>query len=502
MRIKINLLTCLVLFSLTGCYTNKPVKTSSLEIKKEENKKINLKIEPIPVMPPTLKELTSIESEKPISSTLITLSFDGVDLSQALLTIAKATGFNVVIPPDVKGKVSIELKNEALDNSLKALLSPYGYSYKIDGNTIFIISKVTKVFHIKTPPGQRQFESSVESTIGGSSESESGTGAVSGSATMSVKNNYSYEFWANIENIIRSIIQNDKSASYSLEPVTGTLVVTGKPQTVEKVGRFIAKINNLSQRQVLIEAKIVEVKLNSKHKFGIDWKYLLSGTNDPDKYFHVINPYSSQSNTVELKVMKFKNTLNVILQALSIFGEVKILSSPRIMAINNQPAIIKVGKDYLAIYQSQATSTTSTGGQVVSTISTEGITTETILTEGITLTILPKIEDDKTVILNITPAVSSLDEPIVSSSVTGRFANRIYSINVRQLNTVVKVRSGETVVLGGLITERKSSETQGVPLLQDIPLFGKAFKSKSDISQKVELVIMLTPKVEIGNETD
>ena len=160
--------------------------------------------------------------------------------------------------------------------------------------------------------------------------------------------------------------------------------------------------------------------------------------------------------------------------------------------------MIKVGKDYLIVYQSQSTSTTTTGGQTATTITTQGVETQTILTEGLILTILPKIEADGSIVLNITPAVSSLDEPLVSTSSSGAtegYMNKIYPVSVRQLNTVVRVKNGETVILGGLITEVKGSETQGVPFLEDVPLVGDAFKSERNYSEKVELVIMLTPKL-------
>jgi type II secretory pathway component GspD/PulD (secretin) len=166
--------------------------------------------------------------------------------------------------------------------------------------------------------------------------------------------------------------------------------------------------------------------------------------------------------------------------------------------MNGQPAMIKVGRDYLAIYRTQTTSTTSTGSQTATTLTTEEVETNTILTEGVVLTIVPKIDDKGNIILNISPAISSLDSPLIigTTGTTGEFIDKVYSVNIRQLNTVVKVKSGQTVILGGLIAESKSKEKEGVPVLQDIPLLGNAFRSTSEVSSKTELVIMLTPYVE------
>jgi len=491
------LLSSILFFSLSGCYSEKPLNTDISSVRKNPSEKVVLNVRPMPVMPPTLKELSSIKDHT-VSSPLINLSFDNVDLRQALLTVAKAAGYNIVVPPDVYGKVSLELKDETLDNSLRALLSPYGYSYEIKGNTIYVLSKVTRIFHINTIPGKRNFVSNIKANIGGGNGGTEGSSSVSGSTTMSIKNTLDYKFWDNVEDIVKTILQKDKTASYSLEPITGTLVVSGKPETVKEVADFVNKINLLSQRQVLIEAKILEVRLNRKYQLGIDWKFLLSGANDADsKYIRVINPYTGTGN-LELKVLNVKNTFDAIIRALSVFGKVRVLSSPRILAVNDQPAMIKVGRDYLIVYQSQSTSTTTTGGQAATTITTQGVETQTILTEGLILTILPKIEADGSIVLNITPAISSLDEPLVSTSSSGAtegYMNKIYPVSVRQLNTVVRVKNGETVILGGLITEVKGSETEGVPFLEDVPLVGNAFKSKSNYSEKVELVIMLTPKL-------
>jgi MSHA biogenesis protein MshL len=318
---------------------------------------------------------------------------------------------------------------------------------------------------------------------------------------MALSNSYSSDFWNNVKTTLEALLKEDKTASYSIEPLTGTIVVSAKPKTMEKIENFIKTLNKETEKQVLIEAKIVEVKLDKKNQTGINWKYLTfsnflgSGGEYSTIQFNSGNP---KSMPFQLSVVKVNNTFSALLGLLSQFGKVNVLSSPRILAMNGQPAMIKVGKDYIVIYRTQTTSTTSTGGETASTLTTEEISTDTILTEGVVLTIVPHIDDKGNVILNITPAISSLDTPIISGSTgtTEEFINKVYAVNIRQLNTVIKAKSGQTIILGGLIAKSKSETKEGVPFFQDLPLIGNAFKSNTQTSSKTELVIMLTPYVE------
>ena len=498
---KLSLLSIITFFLSSCIQENNQVKITPpqqkiMKITKNKEKTLNININPIPLKPKTLLEM---ESQTPqIHPVNVSLTFNNTPLNQALLMIAKAAGFNVIIPPDIKDTVTMELNEDTLEDTLNALLKPYGYSYKIDGKNIYIITKVTKVFHINIPQIDRNFSSSIEATIGGSSGNINSS---SGSATMSIQNSYSVKFWNNLENVIKRILKDDKSASYSIEPISGTVIVSAKPKTIREVESFIKRINKETEKQVLIEAKIVEVKLDRKNQTGINWKYLTfsnflgSGGEYSTISFNSGNPGSLP---FQLSVVKVNKTFSALIGLLSKFGKVNVLSSPRILTMNGQPAMIKVGKDYIVIYRNQTTSTTSTGEQTAATTTTEEISTDVILTEGVVLTIVPKIDDKGNIILNISPAISSLDTPIISgAAVTAQdFANKIYAINVRQLNTVIKAKNGQTIILGGLIANSKRKDKTGIPVLEDLPLLGKAFKSQTETSTETELVIMLTPYLE------
>jgi len=499
--VKANLKGLIVLSALLfeSCYVSKhPVKTTPKNYNANKKTKIVFNLKPLPLQTPTLRELGATENEENhVESILVNLSFDNVDIKKALIAIGKAVGYNVIIPPDIEGRVSIEIRNQFLQDCLNCILKPFGYSFKISDKNIYVITKETKIFHIDLPNTSRQFSSLIEASIGGSSSENTGTSS-SGSATMSINNFYNLNIWNNIKNSLDTIIKPDKSASYSIEPISGTIVVSAKPATLEKVKEFIDTINRDFNRQVLIEAKIVEVKLDKKNEYGINWKYLTFSNllGSGGEYDTIIfNSGVPEEKPFQVSVVKVNKTFSSILGILSRFGKVNVLSSPRIMAMNGQPAMIKVGRDYISIYRMQTTTTTATGSQTASTLSTEEITTSTILTEGVVLTILPKVDNKGNIILNISPAISSLNTPLTTgdSGSESEFINKVYSVNVRQLNTVVKVKDGQTIILGGLIAKSKTKNREGVPILEDLPIIGNAFKSESTLSSKTELIIMLTP---------
>ncbi|WP_297446020.1 secretin and TonB N-terminal domain-containing protein [Desulfurobacterium sp.] len=492
-----------------GCSHSSKIKVTPDVSKPKETKPISISITPMPLEPPTLQEIkrfTEKSEELPESNLKVHLSFKDADVKDALLALAKATDYNVIIPPDIEGKVTVDLDGKSLEECLDALLSPLGYSYKLDGRVIKIITRETKVFHLLFPTSQREFESSIDATIGssgtgGSIGGSEGSSGASGTASMRVANRYNVNFWNEVKEVLNSILKEDNKALYSIEQSTGTIVVTAKPREISRVAQFVEKLNSFSSKQVTIEAKILEVKLNRKNQTGINWKLLTDNNFFGAGATVSFSSGSPDSMPFNFQVVKADKKISSIIGLLSQFGKVNVLSSPRIVAVNGQPAMIKVGKDYIVIYSSQTTSSTATGSQAATTITTQEIETSSVTTEGVVLTIVPKIIGRDQVLLNITPAISSLDTPLITNSGSGdtsEFMNKVFAVNVRQLNTIVRAKNGETVILGGLIAESKSKESEGVPVLKDIPLLGIPFKSTTTTTSKTELVIMLTPHIETG----
>ncbi len=473
----------------------KPQVKKQTKLVKKEKRKIKIDLTPLPLLTPTLREIQTEASEVP----KVTLTLRNVPLSSALLSISKASGYEIILPEDLKTPVTVSFEQIPLDEALKVLLSSKGYAFEIEGKRIKVITKETKIFHLNALQVQRDFSSNINANVGGSSGSEGSN--ISGTTTVNIADSFKLNLKQTVDAILKQFSLEDKTFKYFYEPLSGTLIVTGKPATVKKVGEFIRKFNRSLSKQVLIEAKIIEVKLNKKNQEGINWKYIASGSPfSIGKFTGTIsfNSGSPGEKPFQIQVVKSTGKFSSLIGLLSKYGKVNVLSSPRILTMNGQPAMIKVGKDYIVLYSSETSSTVTTGGQTATTITSQEVTTNVVLTEGIVLTIIPRVTEDKEVILNINPIVSSLDTPLISGTTgsTSEFLNKVYAVNVRQLDTVVKVKDGQTVILGGLIAESKSKNEEGVPVLKDIPLFGRVFKSSEKESSKTELIITLTPHVE------
>ncbi len=490
------ILTTIIFF---GCAQNKNAKVEVSPKATEAHKQPVINLNPLPAPPPTFKEVAQ-EKLHEGEDVIVNLSFDNLDIKKVLLSLSKATNYNFIIDPEISGNVTIELKNVTLKEALDSVLSPFGYSYTFEGKNVRVLAKKTAILHIDVPFTTRGFTSDIQASIGGTSSSgsssEEGASTSTGTTNMQVTNKATLDFWQSLDKTIKSIIGDDKTTTYTIEPISGTVIISGLPKTVEKVKDFVNNLNKVINRQVLIEAKIVEVNLNRNAETGINWQVL----GDYKNYTYNIkfNSGKPAEKPLQIKVLKFSKDFSTLIGLLSKYGKVNVLSSPRLLAMNNQPAIIKVGRDYITIYKSQQTTTTTAGGETASVMATEEVETQTVLTEGIVLTIIPKIDANGNIILNITPAISSLETPIISGSSgeTSEFLNKVFAVNVRQLNAMVKVKDGETVILGGLIAKRKSKEETGVPVMKDLPLIGTAFKSTKSESSKSELVIMLTPHLE------
>ena len=493
---RIALIFCVSVLSF-GCVHEK----ESAKVEPVEGKVAVPSVNPILLPPPTLQEIKEARreaagsaAEHPVN---VKMSFQKVPLKDAIIALARATGYNVVVPPKLEGTITLELSEDTLEKCLDALLRPFGYSYRISGKEIVVISRITRIFKLKFPLSHRNLKTSIDATIG-SSGSTGGGSSSSGTASMSISNNLNLDFWRDVSNTIKGILKDDPEAFYSVEPSTGTIVVSARPVEVERIAEFIKSLNRFSEYQVLIEAKIVEVSLNKNNQSGVNWEFLTHNNllGAAGSISFKTNSVSNPSNApFQLKIMKSDKSITFLLGLLSRFGKVNVLSSPRIIALNGQPAMIKVGKDYIVMYTSQSTTTTSTGGGTATTSVAQEVTTTSILTEGVVLTIIPKILSKKELILNITPAISSLDTPIQQGD-TSELNNRIFTVNVRQLNTVVRARSGETIILGGLMAETKNRQTEKIPLLGDLPVVGYPFKASDYKVSKVEVVIMLTPRIE------
>lgn len=276
-----------------------------------------------------------------------------------------------------------------------------------------------------------------------------------------------------------------------INPIAGTITVSAFPARLDQVDVFIRTFEASIQRQVLIEAKIVEVNLDRSFEFGIDWNVVArAGTAGVNA--RSVVPTRAAGN-VELTLTGGPGEINVVLNALDTQGDVRVLSSPRVSALNNQRAVFDVttGEIVFNVQRQPIIGPTGAVSGFTETV------TPTQVNVGIVLDVLPQIGADNTVTMNIRPVVTSVARTATYTSPDGGTVSAPV-IDTRESDTMARLRAGETIIIGGLMQTRREKVRSGVPGLMSVPLLGRLFTRYTDVERKAELVIFLTPTIIAG----
>jgi len=279
---------------------------------------------------------------------------------------------------------------------------------------------------------------------------------------------------------------------------TGVLLVRATGRQHAKIQEFIDKVMNTARRQVLIEATIAEVTLSDNYQQGINWSSLALGA----KGFTFNQqgttglPSASTGSIVTLGYTDPTSKLGNISGAVKLldsFGDVKVLSSPKLSVMNNQTATLKV-VDNRVYFSIAVTPGTTTG----TTITAPTYTTTAIpVAVGFTMNVTPEINDSDYVTINVRPTITRIigyvNDP--NPALTGTVLNRVPEIRTREMESIIRVNSGQIAVLGGLMQDEINNLSDGIPLLGDIPVAGNLFKNRNDTKTKTELVIFMRPVV-------
>jgi len=447
------------------------------------------------------EEIAKVEPRK-----LYTLAVRDADVRDVLLTLGKKTDLNIVFGPEVKGSITVDLKRVTLEEALNSLLGPIGLEYAREGNFIrvFLPALETRIFTLSYISTTRSGGATLSATAGGgaggttSTTGTAGGGGGGGSgASSSVSSADTIDVWGDLEKNLAGLISKEGKAV--VNRAAGIVAVTDYSRNLQRIARYIELLEGSVQRQVVIEAQIVEVTLTKEFQAGINWSMIPQHIN--------INPLGTLRGTltggaiastalapvttvfqVGFLTQAFGQTISMLLNALSKQGEVNILSTPRISTLNNQKAVIKVATDDV-FFTTTKTREPTTG------VETTTVTPQTI-TEGIVLDVTPQIAEDNTVMMNIRPSISER-----VGQATSPDGSTVPIVSVRATDTVVRAQDGQTVVIGGLMQHRKSTTSTGIPGLEKAPVFGSLFRQKVEEGRKTELVILLTPRVVIGRKT-
>lgn len=410
------------------------------------------------------------------SSRLYSFRVRNLPVRDALNMFASLNQLNIVVEAGVTGNISASFDNIPLEKAFDLMLTSQGYAFEITDKVIRVREFLTKTFSLDYIRVTRAASS-------GGSVSGGGSG---GGSQGSINSSNDGQFWTEMDGQLRSMLS--PRGRISINRLTGTAQVTDVVPRVREIESFINTVRAGMHRQIDLEVRIAEVTLRDDQALGLDWSRL------PINRFGAIRAVTSildvsgslQPPANTLSASYVTNNFSAMITALKQQGDVRVVSQPRVRIINNQTAFVKVGTD-----QTFFTRTTNrliqTGGSVVDSINEQANT----VTVGVVMTVTPQISNDGYAMLDIAPTMTRLAGIVTSPSGTSSAP----ILEIKQTNTMVRVKDNEVVVLGGLIQEETSDSNRSVPLLGEIPVVGKAFGSTYRGTVRKELVIFLVPSI-------
>jgi len=528
---KLNVALSSLLLSLVGCQTmpDAPIDMQEgLDHAIEDTRLLNAP-KPLSQVPSSVQQELMQQSmtgakQGMLNEKRLEVSATSVNAKDFFTAIVKGSTYSVAIHPDVTGNITLSLTDVTLTEVLEVISDLYGYEIQRNGNIIQVLPAGirTETIALNYLFLKRFGSSSTSINSGGVSEKDPSSGRSNNnnnsnnnrnnnrnnnnSNNQSNQNNginlyteNESDFWAELKETLTAFVGTENGRSVFVSPQAGLVTVRGLPAEISAVKKFINDTEIHLHRQVIIEAKIMEVTLSDDYQQGVRWNEVLGSLGDVDLTFSTSSSIAGSAISTAIggtTTLNYSGTdFSGVIDLLQTQGNVQVLSSPRITATNNQKAVIKVGED--EYFVTEVSSTTTTGTSTTTTPEVE----LTPFFSGISLDVTPQIDKDGDVILHVHPSVITTEEQSKSIQVGSQeLVLPLAQSRVRESDTIIRAKSGEIVVIGGLIETYKVDKDSKTPLLGDIPLVGELFKSKSETTQKRELVILLKPVV-IGQDT-
>ncbi len=474
------------------------------------------------------------------------LSFSNAPAAQFFMGIVAGTPYNMLVHPDVTGNISANLKDVTLFEALDAIRELYGYEYKIEGSRIYVkpLTLQTRVFQINYLASVRKGSSDIRVTSGSvadaiisnsnnnSSNQQNNPGSPSAAPTSQavssskINTSSNNDFWGELKASLDVLAGSGQDGrQVVINPQSGVVVVRAMSDEIRNIAAYLKATQLSVDRQVILEAKILEVELNDQYQTGINWASFASLKSSPNSAASLgfLTPGTTLSTTRlttdgngidavtginlgaasraagSLFGLAFQTAnFSALLSFLESQGSVHVLSSPRIATLNNQKAVLKVGKDEFFV-----TSLKTTPGVV----SSAGNTAPTVSVEvqpffsGVALDVTPQIDEGGNIILHVHPSVSKVStiEKTVNAGSAGSVILPLASSVVSETDSIVRGQNGRIVAIGGLMRQSNSDDRSQVPGAGEVPFLGGLFRNTNQISQKRELVILIRPTIVEGD---
>ncbi len=505
--------------SLMGCSMghNDPI-----EVKQALNESINQAnsraLEDIPssveadLMPSLDTSLSSVQA----TSKRFRIQANQVAAKSFFASLVKGTEYSAAIHPAVAGNITVNLSDVTLDEVLNVVQNMYGYDVVKSGKVIQVYPAGMRTVTIPvdylqfkrtgrsltsistgsvTSAGSSSSGGGSDSSDSSSSDGDSSTAPTGGTRIETVTES---DFWPMLQQAVAQLIGSGNGQSVVVTPQASVITVRAFPDDIRQVREFLGASQERMQRQVILEAKILEVTLSDGYQQGINWSNLTasigSGGVTVDRPGSSLPALDAISTLLggQTNVTISDGNFDAVLSFMATQGDLNVLSSPRITAANNQKSVIKVGTDQYFVTELSSSVGSSDNSNAVPEVEL------TPFFSGISLDVTPQIDDKGNVFLHVHPAVIEVEEETKLLNLGGDFEDvqlPLAKSSIRESDSVIRAQDGDVVVIGGLMKQQKSELVSKVPLLGDIPALGHLFRNVNNVTEKTELVILLKPTV-------
>lgn len=507
------------------------------------------------LLPPASALASQLPKARAALEERFNVAFNNVPAQQFFRSIVAGTRYNMLVHPEVSGNISANLKDVTIAETLEAIRDMYGYDYRIDGTRITIrpLTMQTRMFQVNYLTAKRRGTSNlrVSSTSvadagrdGTGSRNNSGAGNNQGNDggqntlgggnvqtdSTDIRTTSDNDFWSELKAALEAIVgPKEGGRSVVISPQSGVLVIRAMPEELRSVDAYLKATQLAVDRQVILEAKILEVELNDSFQSGINWASFASiksshpnrvsgGMIAPGANLAPL-PYTggqpapinngqglaastgfSLSNAATAAGSLFgfafqTNNFAALISFLESQGQVHVLSSPRVAAMNNQKAVLKIGTDEFFVTGVTNTVNTNDNG----TTNTPSVTLQPFFS-GVVLDVTPQIDDKGNILLHVHPSVSQVSTVTknVDLGSAGTLTLPLAASATSELDSYVRGQSGQVVAIGGLMRQVSSGDVDQLPGASKVPVLGALFRNKTRVNQKRELVVLIKPTIVDG----